>query len=502
MPDTSFARALALIAVGLAISIALVAAPAARGGTYRAALCNPDVGARHADAAFVRTSSDYGHGAACSVGGHGLVVGHRGAGAPGSWGAWVVPAPRGTVISRLSVSAAGRARAGTVPELLKGRLSRLRPFAAPSGDLARFRWTGAPTGGFAARLRCRRASGCDSGRRARIRVKRIALLLDDRAAPRLRLTGSLFDSGSRRGNQIVTPSATDLGAGLRRFMLQVNGDPVTATALACRVADRVATRLRPCRRRATAGIAAATESPPFRQGPNAVRVCAADYATTTAANRACAARRVRVDNLCPISTVGRDGTLRARLRRVGGEAIAAGRLLDEHRQGVGTARLCVATRIRLRGAAERVVATPLTEEDGRFRATIPAGPNREVRVAYWPSAAGAEERYLELRIPARPRLRLRPQHPIANGDRIRFLVRLPGPANGRRRVRIQVRTAPGHWLQLRQGLTDAGGAYRARYRFHATTSRQRYAFRALAPRQEGYPYEAGRSGVKRITVTG
>ena len=59
--------------------------------------------------------------------------------------------------------------------------------------------------------------------------------------------------------------------------LEASGDMTLATT--------VALRLQPCPARATARFAAATASEPFRQGPNLVRVCAADYAVTTAANR-------------------------------------------------------------------------------------------------------------------------------------------------------------------------------------------------------------------------
>jgi hypothetical protein len=502
MPKTHCSRTRRLIALGIVGCLALVAAAPARGGAYRAALCNPDLGARHADATFERSSIHFRSRASCDVGGDGLGISHHAGSRGGSWGAWIVSAPHGTVISRLSVSAADRAGGGNVPELLRGPRGSLKMFAAPSAGLGRFRWSSAPTRGFAARLRCRRISACSRGRRAWIRVKRLALLLDDRVDPTLGLDGSLFAPGSRRGNQAVAPSAADVGGGVRRFLLQVNGEPVTAHTVSCRLADRIATRLRPCRRRASASFAAVTASSPFRQGPNVVRVCAADYTASTAANRTCARRRVRVDNLCPISKVARGAALRARVRRDGRGAIVTGRLLDRRGRGVWSARVCVATLVRLPGLAELVAAAPLTDADGRFRTTIPSGPSREVRIAYWASTATAVERYRHLDVPARPRLRLRPNHPIANGDRIRFRVRLPGPANGRRRVRIQVRTGHRRWLQLREGLTAAGGIYRARYRFHATTGRQTYAFRALVPKQEGYPYESGRSRVKRATVIG
>ena len=502
MPTPTSTRARALLAVAIVACPALAAPASARAGAYRAALCNPELGARHADATFQRNSRHYLSDASCDMGGKGLAVRHDASRSrAGAWAAWVVRSPSGTAISRLSVSAAGRARRGIVPELLGGPAGGLTPFAAPVGELERFRWSGAPTRTFAARLRCRRRSGCGRGRGARVRVKRLALMLDDHAVPTLRLDGSLFTSGSRRGVQTIAPSATDVGGGVRRLLVQVNDQPITAHTISCHVTDRIATRLSPCPGGASASFAAATASSPFRQGPNVVRVCAADYAATTAANRACARRRVRIDNLCPVSEVADGATLVARLRRDGDGGIVAGRLLDAGGEGVPGARACVATRIRIDGVAERVAAVPLTDAEGRFRARIPSGPSREVRVAYWPSTAGAVERYLRLDVPARPRMRLRPRHAIENGSRVRFHVRLPGPASEHRRVRIQARSGL-RWLDLRSGLTGVHGVYRARYRFHATTGRRSYRFRAVVPKQHGYPYEAGKSKVRRVTVIG
>ncbi len=494
-------RARALIAVAIVASLALAAASPVCAGIYHAALCNPDLDARHADATFERNSRHYLSRASCDVGGDGLAISHDARSSrAGAWAAWVVRSPGGTAISRLSVSAAGRARGGNVPELLGGPAGSLTPFATPTGHLKRFRWSGVPTKAFAARLRCRRPSGCRR-RGGRIRVKRVALVLDDHVRPTLALHGSLFAAGSRRGVQSVAPSATDIGGGVRLLLVQVDGQPVTAQTISCHVTNQIAIRLRPCPGRASASFAAATASLPFRQGPNVVRVCAADYAATTAANRTCTHRRVRIDNLCPVSEVAAGATLGARLRRDGNRAIVAGRVLDGGGRRVPGARVCVATRVRMNGVAERVAVAPLTDAEGRFRARIPSGPSREVRVAYWPSTAGALERYLHLDIPARPHLRLSPGHPVHNGDRVRFRTRLPGPAQAWRRVRIQVRVG-GRWLDLRHGRTGKQGTYRARYRFHATTGRRTYGFRAVVPKQRGYPYEPGRSHVERVTVIG
>jgi hypothetical protein len=491
----------ALIALAIAAAVAALGAASARAGAYRAALCDPRLGAHHADAAFERSSPHYLPEISCEPGGDGLVVGRdRGPTRPGAWGAWVIRAPSGIAIAGLSLKAAARRRVGQVPELLVDSGGEPALFARPAGGLRRFRWSGPPVRALIARLRCGVRSGCTRGAGSRVRVKRVALVLDDVVDPTLSVGGSLFEAGSRRGMETLAPAATDLGGGVRRFLVQVNGEPVSAHTVRCRLAGRVALRLAPCATRASARFTAATTAPPFRQGPNRVRICAADYATTTASNRACARRRIRVDNLCPLSERAGD-TVRARLRRHGRAATVSGRLLDERGAGVPGAQVCIAARTRLTGLVERIVATPLTGYRGHFQATIPPGPNREIRVAHWPGEAGAIERYLRLEVPAQPALRLRPRHPIPNGARLRFEVRLPGPRSEGRRVRVQARA--GHrWLDLRSGLTGADGVYRAGYRFRATTGRRTYGFRAVVPKQHGYPYEAGTSVVKRATVIG
>jgi hypothetical protein len=491
----------ALVAVAIVAALMGTFASAARAGTYRAALCDPELGAYHADAAFERNSRRFVPGTSCGSGGDGLVVNRdRGASRPGAWGAWVIRTPSGIAIEGLSVKAAARKRAGQIAELLVDRGYRPVPFARPVGGLRRIRWSGAPAQALVARLRCRRPTGCDHGGRSRVRIKRVALVLRDFVDPTLRLEGSLLEPGSRRGIETIAPAATDIGGGVRRFLVQVNGVPVSGDTIGCRLSRRVGLRLEPCPARASARFTAATAAPPFRQGPNLVRICAADYAATTAANRACARRRVRVDNLCPVSEIHGEA-LRARLRRDSRAATVAGRLLDQRGRGVIGARVCVAARTALPGAPEKVVAAPLTGRGGRFESELPPGPSREIRVAHWPGVAGAIERYMHLEVPARPALRLRPRHPIPNGGRVRFSVRLPGPRSQGRRVRIQARA--GHrWIDLRSGLTETDGIFRASYRFRATTGRRTYRFRAVVPKQRGYPYEAGTSRVKRATVIG
>ena len=217
---------------------------------------------------------------------------------------------------------------------------------------------------------------------------------------------------------------------------------------------------------------------------------------------------MRVDNLCPLSATP-GTTLQARFRGAGTRRRdpqrpsrdVTGRLSGAGGAPVAGARICVGARPKGGETAERILATPTTNARGLFTARVPPGPSREIRVAHWPDAERALERHLTLRARAIPRLRVRPNRTLRNGQRVRFGVRLPGPASANRRVAIEAR-AGRRWIRIAGGRTSRSGSWRGRYRFHATTGTRRYAFRAVVPRQAGYPYEGGRSRIARARVTG
>ena len=107
---------------------------------------------------------------------------------------------------------------------------------------------------------------------------------------------------------------------------------------------------------------------------------------------------------------------------------------------------------------------------------------------------------LTLRSRVRPTLAVKPRE-AANGDRLRFQGALPGPACAQRIVKVQARLG-GKWQVFRTDRTNGRCRYAARYRLHATTADASYRFRTLVPPQVGYPYERGRSTVRRLPVTG
>lgn len=500
-------RALAVVA--LTAGALLFSAARADAGTYRAVQCHEGLGAGHADAVFRATGERYRSRADCA--GAGLEVSH-GAGTAatrgGRYGEWSLAAPAGARIVRAALRVAAEGDDWHSPQVAVTLAGGARQaVAGVRGSLHPVEWAGAAGRVLAARLVCTHAERCGAGERAFVRVRRIALVLEDVLAPQLAVGGSLLEAGSRRGTQALEARTADAGGGVRSVSVELNGSPLASRAFECRLSQGVALRLRPCPGAAAPRFELATGAPGWRQGPNEVRVCAGDHATAGGANRECETRTVRVDNRCPVSAV-HGAELAARFAGGGSRARVAsderarvvGRLTRDGRPVAG-ARVCVATRLARPGSQERFLEVRRTAADGSFAVTLPRGPNREVRVAHWPGSERALERYLRLDARAVPRLRLLPRRTLRNGERLRFRVGLPGPAAGRRRVEVQAR-AGGRWLRVAGGRTDRRGAWRGSYRFRSTTGERTYAFRAVVGREPGYPYGAGRSAVRRATVIG
>ncbi len=495
-----------LIAAAAAILFLLVAAGSAEGGTYRAVQCNPGFDAGRGDFAFSRNSDHYTSQADCE--GPGLGVRHDNrTSRRGRWGAWALPAPEGILLTAIRARVAGTSDGGHVPELLAGSPGSGTPIGRAGGAPHTVSWRGAGAEGLEARLRCARAS-CGEGRRARMLIRRVALRLLDETSPTAELAGPLASGQTQRGVSTFEARTTDIGSGVRRIHLEVNGKPVGSRRVPCELRRRVAVRLRPCPAATTKPYELDTAGRVFNQGLNRVRVCVDDFATTGERNRTCARHKARVDNECPVDDGSEAGTLSARLRGIrrgtipaDRPATVAGTLTDPSGSPIAGARVCVATRTELGSAVEHVVATPRTTPGGHFEARLEPGPNRQVRVAHWPDARHVAERYLRLRVRARPKLRVAPSRALRNGEEARFVVRLHGPEPGGRMVQLEARTGS-RWVPIRSHPASRRGVWRDSYRFSSTTGTRRYRFRAVVPRQHGYPYLRGSSPVRRVQVRG
>ncbi len=495
-----------LLAFGLLSSLG---AERAAAGSYIAVECHPELGVGHEDAAYAQTSKDFVARARCTRGGGGITVAHRPSPTLAKrFGRWTFAAPAGTHIVAASAQAGGRSAGGLVPELLLRTAGALHTLGVPDG-LPRKMSAQGRAGALVARLECTRVPRCGPARRARLRVARVRLRLDDTRAPSISFGGSLVQGDVVRDVRRIEAAAGDVGGGVQKVSADVNGRPAGVAASPCSLSHRVALRVVPCPPSYLAHLRANTTTHPFRQGVNTVRVCAQDYAARGRANARCVQRRVRVDNLCPISPVATGVRLSAHVTGVehgstarhGERPRVNGRLVDSVGQPVQGARVCVAATARVPGARERVLAKPTTDRTGRFSVRIHRSPAMRLRIAYWPGSSGALERFETLRFRARPQLAIRPHGTLHTGDRARFIALLPAPYAAGRLVRVEAR-AEGHWVTVTGGRTGAGGVFRGTYRFHATTGRRVYRFRAVVPHQDGYPYGAGRSAVMKKAVKG
>jgi hypothetical protein len=300
----------------------------------------------------------------------------------------------------------------------------------------------------------------------------------------------------------------------------VNGLPAAAPKqLPCNVAQAtnasihgtVGAQPAPCPARATASWTLDTGAFPFNHGPNSVQVCATDFATLSDPNVSCSApETVLVDNSCAESEVGGGEVLSAQFARSNAEQVTVGhgraaKVIGRLANGAGDpirgARLCVKAQTIGIDRSAAPVGSALTDAEGRYSYEVAPGPNREIVVGYRHDSAQVAR---EVRYYARARSSLRVSTPRArNGERVRFWGKLPGPNGGGRVVVLQAGSVGSRrWITFRRATADPKGVFRATYRFKSTTRRTRYRFRAVVPRQAGYPWVEGHSKAVEVLVRG
>ena len=178
-------------------------------------------------------------------------------------------------------------------------------------------------------------------------------------------------------------------------------------------------------------------------------------------------------------------------------ALLSGRLLSESGSPRASAPIRILTQSS--GSSEwRQVAYPTTGRDGRFRVRLPKGASRRVRVTYCGRDGG---HYRDLRLKAKPAVGLRAnRRRVRNGRSVVFSGRVrSGPIpHGGKLVELQA-FFRGRWRTFQTLHTKRRGTFRFRYWFGGTQGTVRYRFRALTPREGGYPYTTGSS--RRVTVT-
>lgn len=187
--------------------------------------------------------------------------------------------------------------------------------------------------------------------------------------------------------------------------------------------------------------------------------------------------------------------------RAGRPVTIAGRLTDAAGAGIAGAHLGAAWRV----VDRKWVARPgvRTGLDGRFVYVLRPGPSREVRFSYFPfSDSRAVELSNVVRVDALAPLTIRAHSRSVTGDRV---VRLGGRVGGGPipraglLVTLQGFQSGYGWRTFRTVRTDRHGRWRTSYRFRST--RGRFGFRALVPRQGRFPFASSRSAGVFVVVS-
>jgi hypothetical protein len=499
---------IALVA-GATVAATLIAARPADAGSYVATQCSAaDQGS---GAAWERTSADYRERRRCGSGDGLQVYQDAGATAHGRYGAWVWRAPAGTIFTSLQANVSLVNHAGHHGELWATRTSGSRvEFGSEHRDFRVQQASGSFTR-LEAMLRCVSGNGCGraSDDDAHAYTKGVFLRVDDRSAPDVKTDGgSLLAAPVVRGTRSLSYRATDRGGGVRRVSLEANGAELSSDVRNCALADGFATALAPCLASVTGSWSVDTAAASFDTGPNQIGACTSDLALDSSPNRDCAEQMVWVDNVCPASSQA-GARLTAHFKggrdqvsiRSNRSARVEGRLIGASGQAVANATVCTLTRVARDGSPVVVAQTAATGDGGRYELVLPRGASRRVFVHHVHGFTVVARHGLTLRSSVRPTLSVKPNGALANGDRLRFSGRLPGPACTRRIVKVQAKVGD-RWQVFRTDRTDERCRYAAGYRLHATTGAAKYRFRALVPPQPGYPYDRGQSRATSVSVRG
>ena len=514
---------------GFVGALALAFAPVGHAGTYTAVGCTVGGAAPAPETAVFDTTNPSGWASHNACGGDGLFIEAGSLPTPPSSSArWTISAPAGTRFTGGHFMAYAEASATQHrPRYLyrtagTADLSEVGPIV-DSQDLPTWHSWLEPNFNEVAvdqlviEQRCLAGGGCNDGWGGLVFARDFTFQIEDIAQPSVSgLTGPLTEEPAQRGVQLLNIAAADQGSGVRRVELRANGELIAVKDLGCAVdSGGTALRLSPCPLTGAADFAVDTTKAPFREGKNSLEVCAGDFAQASEdprsfAEESCTPTRAYVDNSCDVSQGADAADIRFGFGRVGkgGHTVrygkrtrVVGKLTDAADSPVEGATVCVTTRDRLKHAAPRDIAEAQTNRRGKVKVKLPKGASRRVKLTYWADEEEVEMRTVRLNVRARPKLSVLSKRQLSDGGRVRFRVKLAGPYRGNRKIAVQA-LAPAGWLDFPgcTGRTNRKGYFRCAYRFREQSGDVKYKFRALAPRQRGYPYLQGRTKSKRVLV--
>jgi hypothetical protein len=393
----------------------------------------------------------------------------------------------------------------------------------------------APASWFEIRFTC--LNQCplrDVGADLEAQIVRARFDVDDPSPPVGGLTGSAADAQTWSGVMRFGLNAADVGAGVYRAVVEVDGVDAYSVAVGdagpyCRdigpsssVNEFAAAQ--PCPLRIDGG-ALDVDSAKLPQGRHTVRVLLEDAAGNRTAIFGPVVRSIAASGAVG---PGSDPALRgaangdgasdqarlsahwgmrgSRTRLVsafGRSHVVRGRLRAQDGAPISNAVVDVVSKTTAVNARELVKRNgPRTASDGSWRLVLPRDvSSRELTFRYRshvsdtiPTATAT----VHLRVRAGLRLKIHPRH-ARRGQAIRFDGRLLGAPlpRGGKQIVLMARASRGGWVRFNVIRTDRGGRFHTIYRFQQPGAAT-YRFRALSLAEAAYPYAAGGSNVVRV----
>lgn len=201
------------------------------------------------------------------------------------------------------------------------------------------------------------------------------------------------------------------------------------------------------------------------------------------------------------------GGSKGQVVRYGTDAKAKGLLLDGAGEPIAGQQVTVVESFGAGALLRERVSQATTDEKGKWRSKVPAGPSRDVRVSYpgsprfAPAAKGAGTFLVRSRASLHTS-----RDQIPEGKTLRFKgrvrhfgARIP---SGGKLVELQVRVRSGRWDTVGEAFrTSEDGRYRRRYRFgnHYASDTQ-FRFRLKVKRESSWPYKRVTTAQHKVIV--
>ena len=184
--------------------------------------------------------------------------------------------------------------------------------------------------------------------------------------------------------------------------------------------------------------------------------------------------------------------------------ILRGRIANGAGQPIVGASVQIVAAPTATGLAPSVVATPVTDTDGRFVATLPVSSGSARFQINWmarardtqPAASTAVRRTVR----SSTTFAVSPRRVVRRGRILTFHGTLRGTTGARQGNAVSIEANPGSsWRAVRTVRANSNGRWRVRYRVPRQL-RGSYRFRAVVSPSAAYPYGTGVSSTRRVRV--